>query len=189
MWEGDAETRYPLDRSPDGQTLLFGVGNLSSNGRLWALSLNGDRKPAPLTPESYAINSARFSPDGRWIAYSSNETGRPEVFVMPFSSDAGKWQISTNGGAQPTWRRDGKEIFFWSSDNTLIAAPITLKPGEVEVGNPQTLFRPYNYVGSVGVLSPYDVTADGQRFVLIMTPEQTPRPITLVTNWNTELKN
>lgn len=188
LWEGDATTRYPLDWSPDGQTLLFGVGDLSSNGRLWALSLNGDRKPAPLTPESYAINSARFSPDGRWIAYSSNETGKPEVFVMPFGGGSGKWQVSKNGGAQPTWRRDGKEIFFWSTDNTLVAAPITLKPGEVEIGNPQALFRPYNYVGSVGVLSPYDVTADGQRFVLITTPEQTPRPITLVTNWNTVLK-
>lgn len=162
---------------------------MSSNGRLWALPLKADRKPVPLTPESYAIQNARFSPDGHWIAYSSNETGKPEVYIMPSGGGAGKQQISTNGGTQPAWRRDGKEIFYWSSDNTLVAAPITLKPEEVEVGTPQKLFRPYNYIGTVGVLSPYDVTADGQRFVLITTPEQTPRPITLVTNWSNGLRD
>jgi Tol biopolymer transport system component len=188
LFEGDATARNPFDWSADGKTLLFGVGDYTAKGQLWALPLTGDRKPVALTQNTFVTNSARFSPDGHWIAYTSNESGRFEVYVMPFGGGAGKWQISSQGGLQPVWRRDGKELYYWSADNTLMAVPVSLNPTGVQVGARQTLFRFNNPVGIVGIVSPYDVSADGQRIVLITTPQQTPRPITLVTNWTAELK-
>lgn len=189
MLEGDATNRNPYDWSPDGKTILFGVGDGNAKGQLWGLPLTGDRKPTQVTPGTFVVVSAKFSPDGHWLAYSSSESGRQEVYVMPFGGGAGKWQISSMGGVQPVWRRDGKELFFWSAENTLMAVPITLKPDGVEVGGARQLFRFNNPVGIVGIVSPYDVTADGQRIVLITTPQQKPRPITLVTNWTAELKH
>jgi eukaryotic-like serine/threonine-protein kinase len=188
LLEGDSTNRNPLDWSADGKFLLIGVGDLSSTGRIWVLSLAGDRKAVPVTQSAFQAISAKFSPDGHWLAYSSNESGRQEVYVMPFGSGTGKWQISSSGGTQPVWRRDGKELFYWSTDNNLMSVPITLKPGLVEVGAAHPLFRFNNPVGVIGVVSPYDVTTDGQRFVLITTPQQTPRPVTLVTNWMADLK-
>ncbi len=188
LLEGDSTNRSPFDWSTDGKSLLFGVGDLSSTGQIWALPLAGDRKPVPVTQTGFAALSAKFSPDGNWVAYSSNESGRLEVYVMPFGGGTGKWQISSAGGSQPVWRRDGKELFYWSADNTLMSVPITLKTGVVEVGAAHPLFRFNNPVGIAGVVSPYDVTADGQRIVLITMPHQASRPITLVTNWTAELK-
>jgi eukaryotic-like serine/threonine-protein kinase len=189
LLEGDGTVRTPLDWSPDGKSLLFLVGDKASTGQIWTLLLAGDRKPLPVTQNTVVAVSARFSPDGHWVAYTSNESGRQEVYVMPFGGGAGKWQISSTGGVQPVWRRDGKELFFWSAENTLMSVPITLKPEGVEVGAAQQLFRFNNPVGIIGVVSPYDVTADGQRFTLITTPQQLSRPITLVTNWRAELKH
>jgi eukaryotic-like serine/threonine-protein kinase len=189
LFEGDAATRNPYDWSSDGKFLLFGEGDGSVKGKLWALPLTGDRKPVPLSQDTYVVNGAKFSRDGHWVTYASNESGRLEVYVMPFGGGTGKWQVSTTGGSQPLWRRDGKELFYWSQDNTLMSVPITLKPEGVEVGAARPMFRFNNPIGTVGIISPYDVSADGQRFVLITTPEHTPRPITLVTNWTAELKH
>jgi len=188
LLEGDNTNRSPFDWSSDGKSLLFGVGDLSSTGKIWVLPLAGDRKPVLLTQTTFETLTARFSPDGHWVAYSSNESGRQEVYVMPFGGGTGKWQVSGTGGVQPLWRRDGKELFYWSADNTLMSVPITLKPGIAEVGAAHPLFRFNNPVGIVGIVSPYDVTADGQRFALITMPQQASKPITLVTNWTAELK-
>jgi Tol biopolymer transport system component len=173
----------PLDWSPDGQSLVIGIGDLSAKGQLWLLPLTGDRKPVPLTPETYVVNSARFSPDGRWMAYSSNESGRLELYVVPIGNGTGKLQISSGGGTSPAWRRDGKELFYWTADNTLVSVPITLKQGQVEAGAEHQLFRPLSALGTVTTNSNFDVTADGQRFLLITSPELTARPINLVTDW------
>jgi Tol biopolymer transport system component/predicted Ser/Thr protein kinase len=189
LLQGDSTARNPFDWSPDGKSLLFGVGDSTSKGQIWVLPLAGDRKPVPVTQDTFVAASAKFSPDGHWVVYSSNESGRQEVYVMPSGGGAGKWQISSAGGVQPVWRRDGKELFYWSAENTLISVPITLKPGIIEVGAAHSLFRFNNPVGIVGVVSPYDVTADGQRFVLITMPEQAAKPITLVSNWTAELKH
>ena len=185
---GDAGQRNPLDWSPDGKFLLFGEGDATSKGQLFLLPLIGERKPVPLTQNTFVSNTGTFSPDGHWIAYASNESGRFEVYVIPFGGSSGKWQISSTGGLHPMWRHDGKELFFWSPNNDLMSVSLALKPGLVEVGAAHSLFRFNNPVGNVGIISPYDVSPDGQRLVLITTPEIS-RPITLITNWLSELKN
>ncbi len=189
LLQGDATQRNPLDWPAEGKSLLFSVGDGSVKNQLWLLPLTGDRKPVPISPETVVAASARFSPDGHWLAYSSNESGRQEVYVTPFGAGTGKWQISNTGGVQPLWRRDGKELFYWSADNTLMSVPITLNQEGIEVGAVRQLFRFNNPVGLVGIISPYDVTADGQRIVLITTPQQAPKPFALVTNWTAELKH
>jgi eukaryotic-like serine/threonine-protein kinase len=188
LLKGNANSRNPLDWSPDNKFLLFGEGDLQSSGQLWLLPIFGDRKPIPLTQNQFVVSGAKFSPDGRWLAYSSNDSGRQEVYVTSFRDGSGKWQISTTGGVQPMWRRDGKELFYWSADNGLMAVSITLKKDGVETGSPHQLFRFNNPVGIVGVVSPYDFTPDGQRFVLLTTPEDKPRTVTLLTDWTVELK-
>ena len=188
LLEGDAGLRNPLDWSPDGKFLLFGEGDGTAKSQLFLLPLAGDRKAAPLTQNTFVASTGTFSPDGHWLAYSSNESGRFEVYVMPFGGGSGKWQISSTGGLHPMWRHDGKDLFFWSPNNDLMSVSLALKPGLVEVGTAHTLFRFNNPVGNVGIISPYDVNPDGQRLVLITTPE-TPRPIALVVNWATALKN
>jgi eukaryotic-like serine/threonine-protein kinase len=189
LQEGSGTNRLATDWSPDGKSLLFAVGDLAATGQIWTLPLTGERKPIPLVNGGFVSTSARFSPDGRWIAYASYESGRSEVYVLPFGGGAGKWQISNAGGTQPVWHRGGKELFYWSAENTLVSVPITLKAGIVEVGAAHTLFRLSYPVGTVGLSSPYDVTADGQRFIVVVTTERAARPITLVTNWTAELKH
>jgi Tol biopolymer transport system component len=189
LLEGSGENRATFDWSPDGNFILFGVGDLISSGQAWVLPLTGDRKPVLLVQSTFVSTSAKFSPDGHWVAYTSNESGRPEVYVIAFGGGAGKWQISSTGGTQPLWRRDGKELFYWSAENTVVSVPMALKPGGIEVGAAHPLFRFNSPVGNIGILSPYDVTADGQRFVLIVSPQQVTTPITLVTNWTAELKH
>jgi eukaryotic-like serine/threonine-protein kinase len=188
LLEGDLANRVPFDWSPDGRSLLFGIGDFASSGQIWMLPLDGNRKPVSLVQGNFVAANARFSPDGHWIAYNSTESGRPEVYVMPFGSGVGKWQVSGAGGVLPVWRHDGKELFYWSLDNTLASVSIQLKSDAVEVGAPHPLFRLRNPVGNIGLTSPYDVTGDGQRFIVIETPEQASKPITLVTNWTAELK-
>jgi eukaryotic-like serine/threonine-protein kinase len=112
LLEGDSTNRQPFDWSADGKFLLFGVGDLSGTGQIWALPLAGDRKPVPVTQNTFAAINAKFSPDGRWVAYSSNESGRQEVYVVPFGGGTGKWQIASSSGTQPVWRRDGKGIIL-----------------------------------------------------------------------------
>jgi len=107
---------------------------------------------------------------------------------MPFGTGTGKWQISSSGANQPVWRRDGKELFYWTPDNDLISVPIALKAGLVEAGAAHSLFRFNSPLNIFGLASPYDVSADGQRFVLITTPRRAPQPVTLVTNWVADLK-
>ena len=188
LLEGDNRNLQPSDWSADGKSLLFGIGDFASSGQIWILPLEPDHKPVPLVQGNFVAANARFSPDGRWVAYNSNESSRPEVYLMPFGNGAGKWQVSGAGGVLPVWRRDGKELFYWSLDNALVSVPVEIKKDAVEIGAPHVMFRLRQPLGNVGVVSPYDVTADGQRFLVIETPGQASKPISLVTNWESGLE-
>jgi hypothetical protein len=153
------------------------------------LPLFGDRKPFPYLSTNFEKDSAQFSPDGRWIAYSSDETGRFEIYVAPFPGPGGKWQISTNGGFFPVWRSDGTELFYVALDNTtFMGAEIRTKGTTFEVHAVRPLFQ--RQVRTLGG-NPYDVSGDGLRFLVNSIPpaEQNNAPITLVTNWTAGLRH
>jgi serine/threonine protein kinase/Tol biopolymer transport system component len=181
---------WPTDWSPDGKTLLYTVGDLVGAAQLWELPLSGDtRKPKRLMPTGFMMMEARYSPDGRWIAYASNESGRFEIYVIPASGSGGKWQISSSGGQQPLWRRDGKELFFLSNDDNLMSVPIKLNPDSVQADAAHPLFPLANAILSVnGLVAPYDVTADGKRFIVVTVEQGKSFPINLVTNWTAVLQ-
>jgi len=179
-----ASVKAPGSLSPDGRYLLFSALNPKTKWDLELLSLP-ERKVTTFLKTDFDEDLGDFSPDGRWIAYASNESGRYEVYVQPFPGPGGKWQISTSGGSMPVWRRDGKELFYLAADRRLMAVPVVT--GEAfETGTPVALFEarlkddPDRH---------YDVSADGQRF-LLTTPlgdDSTP-PITLVQNWTVLLR-
>jgi hypothetical protein len=132
---------------------------------------------------------ARFYPDGRFIAYSSDESGRYEVYVQTFPTSGNRWQISTEGGAQPRWRRDGRELFYISPERKVIAVDIKAESSTLEVGTPKVLFQT-RLVGYPGPRNDYDVSADTQRFLINNLPEQAPStPISVVINWTSDLKH
>jgi eukaryotic-like serine/threonine-protein kinase len=185
------EWKRPYDSSPDGHFLLYGASLGSERIDLWYLPLAGDeRKPRPFLQTEFSQSQARFSPDGRFVAYTSNETGRNEVYVRPFpQASGGKWPVSTNGGTEPHWRRDGKELYYISADSKMMAAGVTTTPAFHMPGNPKPLFT-VPVLGSGATR--YDVTADGQKFLIDAagTDGETPRrsSITVVLNWPTLLK-
>jgi len=177
--------------SPDGHYLAY----LSQSGpspAIWAMPTTGDKKPMAVVqpPSAVArIVSFRLSPDGRWLAYTSTETGREETYVTHFPSGSGKWQISQSGGLFPLWREDAKELYFmgFGSNATVEVFAVTVNAnGETfESGQVRPLF-PLTYTAPLGY--PYDVTPDGQRFIQATSPESVSTPLVLVTNWTAELK-
>jgi eukaryotic-like serine/threonine-protein kinase len=161
---------------------------------VWVLPLQGDRKPVPLLATSFNEHLASFSPDMRWIAYSSNESGRYEVYVRPFTASGssgapslgeGKWQVSKDGGDNPKWRADGKEIIFEAPPNGTARMAVNVKANGAafEIGVPQRLLSDPGGNG-------WDVTADGKRFLLATPQSQQVAqvPITVVLNWPAQLK-
>ena len=162
------------------------------------MNIGDDPKPRALLQTPFNEVDGHFSPDGRWVAYVSNESGRNEIYVMPFSTPGGKWQISTAGGVQPRWRGDGKELFFLAG-NEMMAAAVNGTSTAVEVGAVQRLFevsrRVQNYTsvavssGGLGTGAVYDVAANGQRFLVNVVDGQTAAPpITVITNWTATLR-
>jgi eukaryotic-like serine/threonine-protein kinase len=183
LLEGVNRLRFPTDWSPDGKILTFIEGSLGG-WAIWMLPLEGERKPYLFHQSQFAEREASFSPDGNWVAYCSNESGEYKVYVVPFPNPGGKWQVSPVGGCGPRWRRDGKEIFYISSDNKMMATQVQSRASSFEVGATNTLFatRPY------GVFGRFDVSADGQRFLIPFEAGQASTAITLVTNWPADLK-
>jgi Tol biopolymer transport system component len=179
--------KYPGSWSPDGRFILYVTGATTphTGNDLFILPLSGDRKPYPFLQTQFNERYGQFSPDGRWVAYFSNESGKYEVYVAPFPGPGGKWQISTGGGSFPRWRRDGTEIFYLAPDNKLMAAAVDGKAGTFEVGVVKPLFQ----TRVTGSRYEYDVSADGQRFLINTAPVQAASaPITVVLNWTAGLK-
>jgi len=174
--------RFPTDWSPDGKFLTYIEGALGG-WAIWMLPLDGPRKPYLFHQSQFAEREASFSPDGKWVAYCSNESGDYKVYVVPFPDPGGKWQVSPGGGCGPRWRRDGKELFYLSSDSKMMAAEVKASGSSFEVGAIHALFatRPY------GVFGRFDVSADGKRFAVPYEAGQPSAAITLVVNWPAEL--
>ncbi|HYL64091.1 MAG TPA: hypothetical protein VE077_15870, partial [Candidatus Methylomirabilis sp.] len=176
--------------SSDGRYLLFDrVPTNSSASAIWALPLFGDRKPRIVVESGFGVNEPALSPNGKWLAYRSvDESGLPEIYVMPFPSGGGKWQVSTNGGNYPRWRRDSKELYFLSLDSKIVAASIAEQGTSIAIGNVKPLFS-VNIAPGISPGNPFDVSADGLKFVVVSQAGlQAPPPLTLVTNWPALLK-
>jgi Tol biopolymer transport system component len=148
------------------------------------LSISGDRKTYPFIQSTFSAREASFSPDGKWVAYCSNESGEYRVYVVPFPGPGGKWQVSSGDGRGPLWRRDGKEIFYLSADNKLMVVKVEASGGSFAAGEARALFDSHSY----GVFGRYDVSADGQRFVVAYEGSQSSNTLTSVVNWPAELK-
>jgi Tol biopolymer transport system component len=183
-----SNSKAPHDWSLDGRYLLYGEIDPKTNFDLWVLPLFGDRKPIPFLQTTFNETNGRFSPDGRWIAYVSNETGPFQVYVQSFPQSGGKWMVSTNGGTQPRWRPDGKELFYLGADRKLMVVDVKEDANKFEAGSPRALFEMRIFVG-FGSTPGYEVTRDGQRF-LVNTPgeESLAAPLIVVLNWTAGLK-
>ena len=156
-----------------------------STGRdIWMLPLDGE--PVPLVVTEASERSARFSPNGRWLAYVSDESGRDEIYVQAFPGPGGKQVISTNGGREPVWSRDGTELFYRRGDELL---SVDVDTGdELEAGTPRTLLTARFAVSAGGRNQNYDVSLDGERFVYVQRDEGVPRELRVVVNWFEELE-
>jgi Tol biopolymer transport system component len=167
----------PFDWSSDGRFLLYRDGN-----DVWVLPLSGGAKPYSLIKGISGLSEARFSTDGRWVAFVSTETGREEVYVTRFDRPDEKWRVSTNGGSAPRWRHNAAEIFYRSADLRLMTAKINSSE-KVEVSTPEQLFK-------VDPLSfDYDVAPDGKRFLFVTAAPGTQSiPFTVILNWTADLK-
>jgi eukaryotic-like serine/threonine-protein kinase len=182
--------KVPTSWSADGRYLLYFNVDPKTNPDLWVLPMTGDRKPFVFLQTSFDEDFGEFSPNGKWVAYQSNESGRNEIYVRPFNPDstavAGHWPISTAGGIHPRWRPDGKEIYYLSPTGEMMAASIDVTRSGLVPGTPTRLFQTRVPGGGVQLqqLRQYDVAPDG-RF-LINTELETGAipPITLIQNWN-----
>ena len=177
----------PFSWSPDGQLLGFMEINPTTGYDIWVLRM-GDRKAQPFLRTPFLESAARFSPDGRWLVYVSDESGHREIYVQPYPGPGGKWQISTEGGTEPVWNPSGRELFYRSGDK-MMAVDVAAQPS-FAAGKPKLLFEgPYQ--PTPATLSNYDVSPDGQRFLMlkpVAAAEAAPTQINIVLNWFEELK-
>jgi Tol biopolymer transport system component len=176
--------KAPADWSHDGRFLLYRNTDPKTGYDLWAVPMTGDGKPFAVAQTEFEERDGQFSPDDRWVAYQSNESGRFEIYVQPFPGPGGKWQVSSNGGAQVRWRPDAKELFYVSLDGKLMAVPIALKAEQPEIGAPAALFN-IRLGGAVQGISrqQYVVSADGQRFLVNTVSDEAASPLTVILNW------
>ncbi|HET9386209.1 MAG TPA: protein kinase [Gemmatimonadales bacterium] len=179
------EDKAPSDWSRDGGFLLYRNTGPKTGYDLWALPMTGDRKQFSVVQTEFEERDGQFSPDGKWVAYQSNESGRFEIYVRPFPGPGGTWQVSTNGGAQVRWRPDGKEIFYVATmDEKLMAVPIAFTGNQPEIGKPTALFTT-RLGGAVQGLfkQQYMVSADGRSFLVNAVADEAASPISLILNW------
>jgi Tol biopolymer transport system component len=182
----------PFSVSPDGRYIAYMRVDPKSNTSfdIWALPMfpdkSGEQKPFPVVATNFQDVAPSFSPDGKYLAYANNETARFEVYIQPFPSGVGRWQVSTAGGSRPNWRKDGKELYFWSTDQQMMAVDVSQKGASLQLGAPHALFKATTVSGSSG---PYTVSADGKKFVMnTVLPQSITEPLTLITNWPADLK-
>ncbi len=176
--------------SSDGKYLVYQKSSGPSGGSVWAVPTDGDKKPfLVVQPQSQqgTIIFSRLSPDSKWLAYSSTESGREEIYVAPFPGGNGRWQVSQNGGTSPTWRADGKELYYAEFSNAqtqLFTMDVVAKGDQFETQNYRRLF-PLNHVPAAG--TNFEVSPDGRRFLMVIQPEAEAAPMSLMLNWTAKL--
>jgi Tol biopolymer transport system component len=192
------ELKVPTGWSADGRFLMYLSISPVTNADLWVLPMQGDRTPYLFLQTPFREVYGAFSPDGRWVAYHSNESGRYEVYVRAFfepgQRDAAtvgdEWQISTGGGTFATWRPDGKELYYLDPSGAMMAASITVAGDKLVSGTPQVLFRPRIFQGGRDIQQgrQYDIAPDGRFLINIELNDDAPPPITLIQNWSPDTK-
>jgi Tol biopolymer transport system component len=190
------QEKAPLSWSPNGQFLLYAVQDPKGQSDLWALPMMaGEHKPVPVATTGFDEVQGQFSPDGRWVAYASNESSeRYEIYIRPFPGLGGKSQVSTGGGIYPRWRRDGHELFYVAPDNRMMATPIQIAAGDTVIpGAPVALFATRLTTGNTGNAgfssrAQYAVAADGRFLLNVTADDADSSPITIVQNWTAGLK-
>ena len=184
----------PMSWSPDGRFIVYWVNDPNTQYDLWLVPLSGDSKAVPLLQTPFNESHGQVSPDGKWLAYYSNETGQTEVHVQPFPAGAGRWQVSTSGGVFPRWRGDGRELFYLErpTNGKLMAVDVKSSGSTFEAGAPKELFDSgYINLAHVANYQTYAVSADGQHFLIPRASnvtEATAAPIAVVLNWAAALK-
>ncbi len=184
----DSVTKFPDGVSPDGKLLLFQRRDETTRYDMWLLPLEqaqsvGKPQPRVFLQTPFNEGVGKFSPDGHWVAYESDESGQDEVYAAPFPGPGGKHQISSGGGRQARWSRDGKELFFVSRDQQLMAAEVKMGDGTLEVEKAQMLFG-----GVVNRANTFDISTDGQKFLVVDETVASSRPLTLIQNWQASLR-
>jgi hypothetical protein len=175
--------KYTQDWSKDGRFLLYSEEDPKTGRDLWALPMTGnDRKPIVVKQTASDEFNGQFSPDGRWVAYETNESGQFEIFVQPFPEPSSKWQVSSGGGTQPRWQTEGKELYFLAADGKLMAASVTATGPTFVHGTPVPLFSAALAPGLGTNRQEYAVSRDG-RFLIDQAVESSPPPITVILNW------
>lgn len=180
----------PNGWSPDGRLIVYSKLSPDTQRDLWTVPADSglateDRKAMPYLQTPFNEIGGQFSPDGRWMAYASDESGRLEVYVRPFPDVGTKWQISTRGGVEPHWRGDGRELFYVTPDGTLMAVVLQTQ-GEFQAGVPQELFKTRFYSAGAGAgdRPSYAATKNGQQFLInTITADTMSSPVTVIVNW------
>jgi Tol biopolymer transport system component len=176
-----AENKFVTDWSKDGSHVIFASLGKDTNWDIYALPVSGDRKPIPLVKTKFSEHGGVLSPDGKYLAYRSSESGQTEIYVQEFPEAKSKYQVSTSGGFDPFWRGDGRELYYRTRDRKIVAVPI--QPGATfNSGTPQPLFEStFAVINARGLYRP---TADGQRFLVVapLGRDAIP-PTTVVLNW------
>jgi len=182
------QDKFLTDWSQDGRFLAYHAPGPKTGWDVWVVPLSGDRRPIAFVQTEFTEVQGQFSPDGKWLAYASDESGLFEVYVRPFPAPGGKWQVSTSGGTQPQWRRDGRELFYLAEDGGLMGVDVKAD-STFEAGAPRPLFHARFPTASAPFARTFSVTSDGQRFLVTRLMEEDKAiPITVVLNWTADLK-
>jgi Tol biopolymer transport system component len=182
---GSAENKFATDWSRDGAYVIFSSLSPDTGWDLWGLPMAGERKPLPLRKTKFVELNASLSPDGRFLAYQSNESGRVEVYVQEFPAARSKWQVSPDGGREPFWRADGRELYYRAPNASLMAVPVE-SGATFSAGTPQALFQAR--FPRMNARALYRPAPDGQRFLVLALPgREALQPATVVLNWTSAI--